>query len=642
MIYCGAARGCDDVDTSLCVIDEWGLVDCTDGGCPNGPEGQEVCWGLYRSIASSSFWTLIELFGEFPLIDMHSTPWGRVLGTFTAVFAVAVFALPVGVLASGFEDQIAKRHATEKVAAAAAAAIGVYEEVPVEADDVVMGGQSFRGKVYDFLHRKSSRTAELFAGFTRLLIIGCALSFMLDSVFGFKHHQSNKSPSENYGWHNILSGFQMLAAIVFALEYVMRKFSAGVNPKYAGLHGLCIYMCKFHTIIDLISILPYFIGMTFFPTSPAPSFFLLLRIFHFERCSESFRVFDDIILDNLDVLSVTGFAAGLLWIFFSSVLYFTERNNPDKEMANWYSNIPNSMWMTMLNLSGECPLANYSTPGKFVIGIIGLFATAIFGVPIGILGAGFEELIAKEHEDKPDETETITEPQILNTTSVGRFSKFCHDFVNGEGSRVAATFEQGIFVLIGLTVTLGVIQTVPDWKDVGSSFEFLAIAIFTVEYIMRLIGAVADPEFAVTGSSPFVTRLKYVFSFYSIIDLLAILPFYYAYANPNSWIDQHDEYLRMIRLLRLLKLEKYVPSISLLDDVFRLKKDILTVAGYAALTLWFLFTGAMYIAERNDHAIGIDPVPLYGCAGECAMSDRYTTYFSALPLTGIHLTGKYC
>lgn len=639
MIYCGAAPGCDDVDTSLCVTDEWGLVDCTDGGCPSGTDGQEVCWNLYRSIVSSSFWTLIELFGEFPLIDMHSTPWGRVLGTFTAVFAVAVFALPVGVLASGFEDQIAKRHAAEK---AAAAAMGGHEEVPIEAEEVVMGGPSLRGRVYDFLHRKSSHTAELFVRFTRILIICCALSFVVDSVFGYTHHHS-KPPSVNFGVHHILVGIQLIAAFVFAVEYGLKMFSAGENPKYAGLHGLFTYQCEFHRIIDFLSIIPYFVGMILFPASPAPSFFLLLRIFHFEQCSDSFTVFDDIIIDNLDVLSVTGFAAGLLWIFFSSVLYFTERDNPDEEMAGWYSNIPNSMWMTMLNLSGECPLANYTTPGKIIIGIIGLFATAIFGVPIGILGAGFEELIAEKYEDKPDEDETTELPQAPRNT-VGGVPKFCYDFVNGEGSKVAETFEVGIFFLIGLTVTLGVIQTVPEWKDVGSTFEWVAVIIFTVEYIMRFIGSVADPEFAMGSSgysNPIVARLNYLISFYSIIDLLAILPFYYAYANPNSWIDQHDEYLRMIRLLRLLKLEKYVPSISLLDDVFRLKKDILTVAGYAALTLWFLFTGAMYIAERHDHAIDIDPVPLYGCTGECSMSDRYKTYFTALPLTGIHLTGDF-
>ena len=34
-------------------------------------------------------------------------------------------------------------------------------------------------------------------------------------------------------------------------------------------------------------------------------------------------------------------------------------------------------------------------------------------------------------------------------------------------------------------------------------------------------------------------------------------------------MDQYDEALRMLRLLRLLKMDKYVPSVTLIDDVFR-------------------------------------------------------------------------
>ena len=98
MIYCGAApdwcfEGQDDIDTSLCTTDEWGIVDCSAAGCENR-DGQESCWNSYRSIVDASFWTLMNLFGEFALVDQHSV-WGKVLGTFTAVFAVAVFALPV-------------------------------------------------------------------------------------------------------------------------------------------------------------------------------------------------------------------------------------------------------------------------------------------------------------------------------------------------------------------------------------------------------------------------------------------------------------------------------------------------------------------------------------------------------------------
>ncbi len=272
------------------------------------------------------------------------------------------------------------------------------------------------------------------------------------------------------------------------------------------------------------------------------------------------------------------------------------------------------------------------------LGIIGLFATAIFGIPIGILGAGFEELIARKYEETPDD-ETAADLPVPNRTSSADFQLLCYQIVNGIGSIAATTFETSIYFLIGATVTIGVVQTVPGYENYGGRIEWLAVIVFTIEYILRFVGAVADPDFS-TESNALTARLKYVFSFYSFVDLLAIVPFYYAFAYPNSWINAHDEYLRMIRLLRLLKLDKYVPSISLLDDVVRLKREILAVAGYAALTMLFLFTGAMYVSERNDHAMAVDPLPLYGCVEGCSMADRYKTFFTSLPLTGIHLTGN--
>ena len=118
-----------------------------------------------------------------------------------------------------------------------------------------------------------------------------------------------------------------------------------------------------------------------------------------------------------------------------------------------------------------------------------------------------------------------------------------------------------------------------------------------------------NPNYTI-GMGPIEARLRTVFSFYSLIDLLAILPFYIAEAMPGSWVDQNDEYLRMLRLLRLFKLDKYVPSITLIDDVFRLKKHALTVTGFAAGTLWILFAALLYLCEYQDTAYtGASAVP---------------------------------
>ena len=68
----------------------------------------------------------------------------------------------------------------------------------------------------------------------------------------------------------------------------------------------------------------------------------------------------------------------------------------------------------------------------------------------------------------------------------------------------------------------------------------------------------------------------------------------------------------MLRIIRLVKLDKYVPSITLIDDVLRLKKTSLFITGFAATTLWIIFSGLLYLTEHNDVKNGIDDVPIYG------------------------------
>ena len=82
------------------------------------------------------------------------------------------------------------------------------------------------------------------------------------------------------------------------------------------------------------------------------------------------------------------------------------------------------------------------------------------------------------------------------------------------------------------------------------------------------------------------------------LDLLAILPFYAAIALPNTWLDNYSDMFRLFRLLRIVKLDKYIPSITLIDDVLQLKNKSLTVAGFAAGTTTTYWAGA------TEHSLG--------------------------------------
>mmetsp|Transcript_48569 Transcript_48569/g.89474 ORF Transcript_48569/g.89474 Transcript_48569/m.89474 type:complete len:1219 (+) Transcript_48569:69-3725(+) len=629
MIYCPA---CPEVDVSLCRLDEWGEANCAAAGCSG------ECWNLFQSIPSSLYFTLLNLFGEYPLADRHST-WGKVVAVAVAVIAVFVFGIPTGIIGNGF-DALLKRRKQEKLAAAASqtqsygATSAAASQQGAEHPEV-QGGDTFRGMVYNVLHAKTP-LGVLFEYFSFALIVTSTLTFMVETV----------DAVVALAWlYTALEWFELITVIFFTIEYVMRLYSIREDPAYRDAAGFAEYFFSFFSLVDMASILPYWIILITTGDTTSSTFvraLRLLRLFKSERYVQAFTIFDDVLSAQRDVLLVTGFAALVLWVFFSAIMYFCERANADSEVAAYYKTIPDAMWITLLNLSGECPLCFYTVAGKFVTALIGLCAVSFIGIPIGILGAGFQDWVAEHHDDIPDEevedqsASADTGALPLHGGTSESWTETVGDFIE---ARTAAgrVFEVIIFVLIAVTIVVASLQTVEgfgcsaqsqsSWCSLFSVVEVFATVVFTVEYLLRLYG------------SP--SRLAYIFSFYSLVDLLAILPTYISWAFPGGWVDRNNTYFLLLRILRIIKLDKYVPSLTLVDDVFRLKRNQLIVTGTVALIVWLMFASMMYLIESEDFVDQIDALPVDGCMGNCTQAVRYSNVFSAMPITMIHLTGDY-
>lgn len=115
--------------------------------------------------------------------------------------------------------------------------------------------------------------------------------------------------------------------------------------------------------------------------------------------------------------------------------------------------------------------------------------------------------------------------------------------------------------LIILNLAVMVLETVPALFDryngAFHAFEVFSVVVFTVEYILRFYVAPLDEEF----SKAKYPRLRYVFSFYALIDLFAIAPFYLAVFIPVG--AEQFRLLRVMRLLRLFKLFRVlIPAIK--------------------------------------------------------------------------------
>jgi voltage-gated potassium channel len=146
-------------------------------------------------------------------------------------------------------------------------------------------------------------------------------------------------------------------------------------------------------------------------------------------------------------------------------------------------------------------------------------------------------------------------------------------------------FDYGIQLLIVLSLVAFSIDTLPNLdtrtREMLDVFETVTIAIFLVEYLLRLF----------TSKKP----LRFAFSFFGIIDFLAIAPYFLA-----SGIDLRS--LRAFRLLKLflaLKLLRYNRAIKHFGLAFEMIKEELLLFLFTSLLLIFVSSVGIYYFEKT-------------------------------------------
>ncbi len=174
------------------------------------------------------------------------------------------------------------------------------------------------------------------------------------------------------------------------------------------------------------------------------------------------------------------------------------------------------------------------------------------------------------------------------------------------GDRTSRVFDIFILTLIFLNVfavIIGSVQTVQEhfgaFLDV---FEIFSVAIFTVEYLARMWSCTIDPQFhgRIRG------RIRLGLMPMSIIDLLAILPFYL----PFLGIDLRAlRVLRLLRILRIAKIGRYYSSLNLIKHVLQSKKEELILTSVMMGLLLVVSSSLLYYCENAAQPDTFSSIP---------------------------------
>lgn len=157
--------------------------------------------------------------------------------------------------------------------------------------------------------------------------------------------------------------------------------------------------------------------------------------------------------------------------------------------------------------------------------------------------------------------------------------------MNRPETRSGRTFAWFVQILILISLVSFSVETLPDLSPSTqaalSITETVTVMLFTAEYVLRIWSA----------NRP----LRFVFSFFGLIDLLAILPFYL-----STGLDLRGvRALRMMRLFRLLKVARYNRAMKRLLRASSMAREELVLFFSLAMLVLFVSATGIYYFERD-------------------------------------------
>ncbi len=164
-----------------------------------------------------------------------------------------------------------------------------------------------------------------------------------------------------------------------------------------------------------------------------------------------------------------------------------------------------------------------------------------------------------------------------------------------ERSKASLVFNMFIFSLIVLSIFNLMLSTVSIYqKEYGEIFETIrniVMPIFIVEYILRFYASgYLDRYKGIKG------KIRYFFSFYAMVDFIAILPYILINTGINSSFVRS---LRLLRVFRLFRAKKYANFLQLMKTIFNnIKEELAVLMLFIAIVLVML-SFVMYEVEHD-------------------------------------------
>jgi voltage-gated potassium channel len=183
------------------------------------------------------------------------------------------------------------------------------------------------------------------------------------------------------------------------------------------------------------------------------------------------------------------------------------------------------------------------------------------------------------------------------------WKKKLHEIIYEADTPAGKAFDLILLVFILASIALVMLESVNEidkkYHDLIDIAEWAITILFTFEYIARIL----------TVEKP----LKYIFSFYGIIDLLSTIPKYLSFIFVGSHALVTLRALRLLRVFRILKLARFLGASNQLKDSIIASRVKILVFLFAVLVSSVIFGSIMYLVEGEENGFTNIPKSVYWC-----------------------------
>ncbi|MEM9225136.1 MAG: ion transporter [Pseudomonadota bacterium] len=211
-------------------------------------------------------------------------------------------------------------------------------------------------------------------------------------------------PTISDGWREGLKIFNLAILLIFALEYLMRLWVEGEDPRYRGFLGRIRFIFTPYAVADLIAFLPELLWIIFMSATGNEEGLMMLRVLRLARLIKIARFVPavDVFVQTVkrsgaQLLTTLALASSLVYVA-AVMLYFIEGVGEGREA---FASIPRAIWWAIATLTtvGYGDVYPITAAGKVAASVIALAGIGVVALPAGVFASAFaDELREREAE----------------------------------------------------------------------------------------------------------------------------------------------------------------------------------------------------------------------------------------------------